>query len=81
MTRLTDLKVGEQAKIVGYDTTHKELKQKLLAMGLIKKTKLGIVRTAPLGDPVEITVRDFQLSLRKAEAMALLVERLGNEEV
>ena len=43
-------------------------------MGLTKATQFTIVRRAPLGDPIEIRVRGFSLSLRKAEADALLVQ-------
>ncbi len=74
MLHLSNLKIGERAKIVGYAKKDKALRKKLLAMGLVKGTEITVVRTAPLGDPVEIEVRGFQLSLRKEEAQALNVE-------
>ncbi|HVW22156.1 MAG TPA: FeoA family protein [Opitutaceae bacterium] len=47
---------------------------RLLEMGLLPGTRLTLVRTAPLGDPIEIRLRGYHLSLRKAEASHVLVE-------
>ncbi len=83
MLNLSDLKAGDQTIIVGYARKDKELRKKLLAMGLLKGTEIKVIRTAPLGDPVEIELRGFQLSLRKEEAQALNVksqEILHHEE-
>lgn len=52
-------------------------KKKLLAMGFTPGTVFSVTRFAPLGDPVEIRVRKFALTLRKGEAMALLVEKVS----
>jgi ferrous iron transport protein A len=49
-------------------------REKLLAMGLIRGTEFVVERVAPLGDPIEITVRGFALSLRKDEASAIMIE-------
>ena len=72
---LGQLAVGEAGKVVGFDKSNRAYRQKLLAMGLTPGTEFIVVRYAPLGDPVEIRVRGFALSLRKAEANALLVKR------
>ena len=72
---LGQLAVGEAGKVVGFDKSNRAYRQKLLAMGLTPGTEFTVVRYAPLGDPVEIRLRGFALSLRKAEANALLVER------
>jgi ferrous iron transport protein A len=48
-------------------------------MGLTRGTKIRLTKVAPMGDPVEIDVRDFSLSLRKDEARVLLLERNGAE--
>jgi len=45
-------------------------------MGLISGTKIYVKKTAPLGDPIEIMVRGYSLTLRKAEARTILVERI-----
>ncbi len=72
---LRQMAVGEAGKVVGFDKSNRAYRQKLLAMGLTPGTEFTVVRYAPLGDPVEIRVRGFALSLRKDEANALLVER------
>ena len=72
---LRDLEVNTHGKVVGYAEGAKAYIGKLLAMGLTKGTEFTVTRVAPLGDPVEINVRGFNLTLRKAESDVLLVER------
>lgn len=72
--KLRDVAIGSTLKVVGYEPTARDYKRKLLAMGLTPGTELLVKRHAPLGDPTEIEVRGFRLSLRKAEADALIVE-------
>jgi ferrous iron transport protein A len=72
---LGQLAVGDKAVVSGFAEGKKEYRAKLLAMGLTKGIALELTRVAPLGDPLEISVRGFSLSLRKAEAAAVLVER------
>ncbi len=67
--------VGESGTVAGYVKGKTVYREKLLAMGLTKGTSFTVERIAPMGDPVEIQVRGFALSLRKDEASALLVER------
>jgi Fe2+ transport system protein FeoA len=73
--RLKELKPGESAEILGYEGNDPIYRNKLLAMGLTKGTEVKLVKIAPLGDPVEIAVRGYHLSLRKAEADILQVRR------
>jgi ferrous iron transport protein A len=73
---LADIAVGEKGRIMGFDKGGQSYRQRLLAMGLTKGTEFEVARVAPLGDPVEIKVRDYSLSLRKDEAKALLVGRI-----
>ena len=75
-TTLSKLKPGDRAKVVGYAPGAKEYRSKLLAMGLTKNAEFSVTRAAPLGDPVEINVRGFNLSLRKREAESLKVEKI-----
>jgi ferrous iron transport protein A len=78
MTRyLRDLAIGERAAVTGFREGARHYRQKLLAMGLTPGTELSVVRVAPLGDPVEIKVRGFSLSLRKDEADALLIGEIS----
>lgn len=51
-----------------------EIKRRLLAMGLVKGTTVKVERVAPLGDPIEIKLRGYSLSLRKEEASEIEVE-------
>lgn len=71
---LADLRVGMRGRVIGFDKGSKDYRKKLLAMGLIKGTEFTINRVAPMGDPIEIEVRGYNLSLRKDEATALTVE-------
>lgn len=72
--KLQDVAIGSRLRVIGYAPVARDYKRKLLAMGLTPGTELRVNRRAPLGDPTEITVRGFQLSLRNAEADALIVE-------
>jgi ferrous iron transport protein A len=75
--KIGDLAVGEKARVAGYIKGSTAYREKLMAMGLTKGTDFVVTRVAPMGDPVEIKVRDFALTLRKDEAAAVTVER-GN---
>jgi len=74
--QLRDLAVGCTGRVIGYEKAARSYKGKLLAMGLTPGTEFTVTRHAPLGDPVEIQVRGFKLSLRKDEANALFVEEV-----
>jgi ferrous iron transport protein A len=71
-----ELKVGDRARVIGFTEGGKTYRRKLLSMGLTPGIEIVIIRVAPMGDPVEIHVRGFALSLRKDEAAALQVEKL-----
>ena len=73
-TTLADLEPGEKAKILRMGGAAAANKR-LMEMGLTRGAALTVVRVAPLGDPVEIQVRGYNLSLRKTEAKAVEVER------
>lgn len=64
---LSELPAGTEAEIRGFSSSCKEV-QRLREMGLLPGTKVTLVRWAPLGDPLEIKVRGYHLSLRKHEA-------------
>lgn len=73
---LRELSVGTRARVTGWVQGGGAYRRKLLAMGLTPGTELSVIRVAPLGDPLEIRVRGFTLSLRRDEAAALGVEVL-----
>lgn len=73
MKTLKDVKVGETVfarKITGEGA----IKRRIMDMGITKGTEVFVRKVAPLGDPVEVTVRGYELSLRKADAEMILVE-------
>lgn len=73
MKTLRQAKVGETVKVV---KLHGEgaVKRRIMDMGLTKGVEVQIRKVAPLGDPVEVTVRGYELSLRKADAEMIEVE-------
>lgn len=72
--KLGEAAIGSTLKVVAYAEGSRDYKRKLLAMGLTPGTEFVVKRHAPLGDPTEIELRGFHLTLRKAEAEALIVE-------
>jgi ferrous iron transport protein B len=74
-----DLKAGDRARVLGFEKGGIAHRQKLLSLGLTPGVEFTVVRFAPLGDPVEIRVRDTFLSMRRNEASALLIERMSGE--
>lgn len=76
MTSLKMLTTGDTGRIVGFDQAGGAYRKRLLAMGLTPGTEFTITRFAPMGDPVEIKLRGFSLSLRRNEASVLMIEKL-----
>jgi ferrous iron transport protein A len=74
---LAELKAGESAIILSF--TDLEMSLKFLEMGCIPGEIVRLERTAPLGDPIAISVAGYLLSMRKAEAATILVERFQSE--
>lgn len=77
MTNIREISVGDSAEVVGYDPAEKVYRKKLLSMGLTKGTVFTLKKVAPMGDPVEIEVRGFKLSLRKGEAEVLRIRKIS----
>ncbi|MCD6513655.1 MAG: ferrous iron transport protein A [Candidatus Odinarchaeota archaeon] len=73
LKKLSELKVGETGKVVKIQGDV-SLKRKLLDMGITSRTKIKVVRTAPLKDPIDFEVKGYQLSLRRIEAENVIVE-------
>ena len=73
MRTLKDVKVGETVKIRKI-TGEGAVKRRIMDMGLTKGAELKIHKVAPLGDPIELTVRGYELSIRKADAMMVELE-------
>ena len=73
MNNLKEVPVGGTAKVV---KIHGEgaVKRRIMDMGITKGVEIFVRKVAPLGDPIEITVRGYELSLRKADAESIEVE-------
>ena len=73
MKALKDVKVGENAVVV---RLHGEgaVKRRIMDMGLTRGTEVHVRKVAPLGDPMELTVRGYELSVRKADAEMIEVQ-------
>ena len=73
MKTLKQAKVGETVKVVKL-TGQGAVKRRIMDMGITKGVSVTVQKVAPLGDPIELTVRGYQLSLRKADAEMIEVE-------
>ena len=73
MKTLREAKIGETVKVV---KLHGEgaIKRRIMDMGITKGTEVYVRKVAPLGDPVEVTVRGYVLSLRKADAEMIEIQ-------
>ncbi len=72
---ITDLKPGDSATVVGFFEGEGTYRRKLLSMGITRGVSITFLQTAPMGDPVEISLRGYSLSLRKAEAGILKLQK------
>ena len=73
MKTLKDVAVGETAKVVKINGEGK-VKRRIMDMGITKGVEIYVRKLAPLGDPIEVTVRGYELSLRKDDAEMLEME-------
>ena len=73
MKTLKDVKIGETVTVSKLNGTG-PLKRRIMDMGITKGTILYIRKVAPLGDPIEITVRGYELSIRKADAENIIID-------
>ncbi|SEM06209.1 ferrous iron transport protein A [bacterium A37T11] len=78
-TTLSELKPGQHGIILSF--TDLELSLKLMEMGCLPGSEVVFERTAPLGDPIVITVAGYQLSLRLQEAATILIEGIRTEKM
>ena len=75
-TKLSELRVGQKAKVILIDMINQKLKYHLLEMGLTRGTILEVRRIAPMGDPVCLFFRGYELSVRKKDLEKIIVEVL-----
>ncbi len=73
MKSLKDLKIGETAQVVKV-TGSGPIKRRIMDMGITKGAEIYVRKVAPLGDPMEVTVKNYELSLRKSDAELVQVQ-------
>lgn len=71
---LSELKIGQTAVVKSINITNKDVKRHLLDMGLTKGTNVSIKKIAPMGDPIDILLRGYELAIRKADLKQIEVE-------
>ncbi len=69
---LKELKPGQQGKVTGILTTG-TMRRRIMDMGVTPGVEIKVIKTAPLGDPIEVNVRGYELSLRKEEAAQIQI--------
>lgn len=73
MSTLKDVKVGKRVRVIKVEGVG-AIKRRIMDMGITKGVEIYVRKVAPLGDPIEINVRGYELSLRKADADMIEVE-------
>ena len=64
---LSELKVGQSARVENLKVTNKAVRRHLLDMGITKNVRVTIKKVAPMGDPIDIKLRDYELCVRKVK--------------
>ncbi len=72
--KLSDLKVGQAGTLISFNNDNKALRRRLLDMGLTKNVYIDIIMISPLGDPVSIGLRGYQLCMRKEDMEQIIVQ-------
>lgn len=73
MKKLKEIKCGEKVQVVRIEGQG-AVRRRIMDMGITKGCTIFVRKVAPLGDPIEITIRNYELSLRKADAEIIIVE-------
>ena len=71
---LSDLKVGQEARVIKINILDKQTKRHILDMGITRGVKVKIKKIAPMGDPIDIELRDYELCMRKKDLSKIQVE-------
>ena len=71
---LSNLKVGQKAKVINLNIQNKEIRRHLLDMGLTRGVEVKIKKKAPIGDPIDIELRDYELCVSKSDLSRIDVE-------
>ena len=73
---LSDLKIGQRARVLGLHLDKPEVRRHLLDMGITRGVEITIKKIAPMGDPIDINLRDYELCIRKEDLSKIEVEVL-----
>lgn len=71
---LSELKIGQVARVLRIKDDNKVIKRHLLDMGITRETEITIKKIAPMGDPIGISLRDYELCICKADSEKIIVE-------
>lgn len=71
---VSDLKVGQKAIVLKLNEENKVIRRHLLDMGITRGVKIEIKKIAPMGDPIDISLRDYELCIRKEDLSKIEVE-------
>ena len=74
LCNLANLKVGESARVVALNVQNNEIRRHLLDMGITRGVVVQVKKIAPMGDPIDIELRDYELCLRKADLSQIEAE-------
>ena len=69
-----ELQIGDKARVLELDVSNKEIKRHLLDMGITRGVEISIKKKAPMGDPIDISLRDYELCISKKELSSIVVE-------
>lgn len=72
--QLAMMKPGQEGRIMRIDTAAGPIKRRMMDMGILNGELVRVEKIAPLGDPIEVTIKGYKLSLRKKEAQGIHVE-------
>ena len=74
--KLSELKKGEKGKVISLNNSNVVLKRRMLDMGITKGVEVKVKKIAPLGDPIDIELRGYELCLRKSDLSCIEVSKL-----
>lgn len=73
--KLSEVKPGQMVRVEGIEAS--ELKTRLMSMGMVKGTKVKVLRTGPMGDPLAVLIRSFKMAIRLSDAAKISVTEIG----
>ena len=74
--KLSELKIGQAGQVISLEEKKRAIRRHMLDMGITKGVKITVRKVAPLGDPIDISLRDYELCIRKEDLAQISVEVL-----